>query len=94
MNGPHEEWGVSGQSVNFSVYKFEKKVLEVPRREHPPVPGHRFNSVDRSGGVILSGTEADVHFTAMALNSMGGSEGSVDFLSQNESIEFEIEYNE
>lgn len=94
LNGPHEEWGVSGQSVNFSVYKFEKKVLDVPRREHPPVPGHRFNSVDRSGGVILSGTEADVHFTAMALNSMGGSEGSVDFLSQNESIEFEIEYNE
>lgn len=95
LNGPHGEWGLSGQNVDFSVYKFEKKVLDVPKREHPPVPGHRFNSVDRSGGVILSGTEADVHFTAMALNSMGGgSQGSVDFLSQNESIDFEIEYKE
>ncbi|NBT57208.1 hypothetical protein EBT16_00330 [bacterium] len=94
LNGPHGEWGVSGQNVNFSIYKFEKKVLDVPKREYPPVPGHRFNSVDRSGGVILSGTEADIHFTAMALNSMGGGQGSVDFLSQNESIEFEIEYKE
>lgn len=95
LNGPHGEWGLSGQSVDFSIYKFEKKVLDIPKKSNPPIPGHRFNSIDRSGGVILSGTEADVHFTAMALNSMGGgSQGSVDFLSQNESIEFEIEYKE
>lgn len=97
LSGPHGEWGVSGQGINFSIYKFEKKALEVPEREYPPVPGHKFNSVDRSGGVILAGTEADMHFTAMALNSIGGGggdQGSVDFLSQNESINFEIEYKE
>jgi len=96
LSGPHGEWGVAGQNADFSIYKFEKQALDVPEREYPPVPGHGFTSLDRSGGVILSGTEAGAQFTAMALNSIGAGHqgGSVDFLSQNESIDFEIEYKE
>jgi hypothetical protein len=93
LNGPPGEWGILGESMDFSVYKFEKSSLEVPERKFPPVPGHNFPSVGRSGGAILSGTEAGVGLMAAALNSIGEG-GSVDFLGQSESIDFEVEYKE
>lgn len=93
LSGSNEDWGLSGQTTDFSVYKYEKQSLDVPERKFPPVPGHNFASLDRSGGVILSNTEADMGFMASALNFTGG-DGSVDFLSQNESIDFKIEYKE
>lgn len=90
LSGPYGEWGTTGQNVNFSIYKFEKQGLNIPEREYPPAPGHDFTSLGRSGGVIV---ESDMEFMASALNRIGGGE-PVDFLSQNESIDFKVEYKE
>lgn len=93
LSGFNGEWGLSGETVDFSIYKFEKQGLDVPESRFPPVPGHSFETIDRSGGVILSNS-GTTSMGVMAESLNCANSGSVDFLSQNESIDFKVEYKE
>ena len=76
--------------MSFTIYKFNKSDLSLSERTEPPVPKFDFKSIDRSGGVLLSNTQADMGLSL--LSKVLNSNQPLDVLGQSESIDFQIEY--
>lgn len=90
LKGLVNSYTLSGESVSFTIYKFNKSDLSLNERIQPPVPKFDFKSIDRSGGVLLSSTQADMGLGM--LSKVLNSSQPLDVLSQSESIDFQIEY--
>lgn len=88
-------YGKSGEEVDFTVYRFSKQGLSLRERSEPPVPGFNFDFVDRSGKALIKSTQADVDANAVSavLNSTRSGQ-PFDFASQEEQIEFSVEYKD
>ncbi len=85
----------AGVRVDFAVYRFFKESLSVRERSEPSVPSFDFDSLDRSGKALISvekGGDAS-GFISQALNSAKSGQ-PMDYASQEESIDFEVEYRE
>jgi len=95
LGGPMDDYTIDGQEVTFTVYKFSKENLTLSERTLPVVPGHSFNSIDRSGGVLItqSGGGSSLNFLSALLNSAQAGQ-PMDILEQSESISFNIEHRE
>jgi hypothetical protein len=98
LNGPHDDFGVSGQEIDFMVLKFEKQNLEISAKVKNPflekATRYQFKSIDRAGGSIITNTESTTRpvFMSTILNSSNNN--PVDYINQSESIDFDIEYKE
>jgi hypothetical protein len=97
--GPMDEFSISGEVVNFMVYKFAKENLELPEKVVPPYTAHppryQFDGIDRSGGSILTNTNDYNRVVLMSsvLNAANANQ-PIDIVGQTESIDFKIEYKE
>jgi hypothetical protein len=94
LDGPMDSYTKQGRGVQFVLYKFTKNGLELTERAVPPYtdapPKYDFDSVDRSGGVILTNSQADPGLGL--LSRMLNSGDPIDFVTQGETIDFKIEY--
>jgi len=95
LGGRLDQLTKSGQEVDFTVYRASKNELSLRERIEPPVPGFKFDSVDRSGKALISSSGALPHPAMMsaALNSTRHDE-AFEVAQQHESIEYEIKYRE
>lgn len=97
LGGPMDSFTIQGQPVNFMVYKFNKENLTLPDKVIPPYtdhpPEYHFDGIGRSGGSIITNNDGNNRVVLMSsvLNSANADQ-QVDFIGQNESIDFEIEY--
>lgn len=91
--GPYNNYDTNGISTSFNIYKFSKERLKLSEKQDPPYdikPNvHKFYSIDRSGGFILSGTEG---MSGEVVSSLLNSSEAIDIMSHNERIDFKIEY--
>jgi hypothetical protein len=96
ISGPSREYGTSGISVEFNIYKFSKENLALSEKQKPPYDSkpnvHEFDKVDRSGGVILSGRDGQAGL--VAISSVLNASEPLDIMSHDERIEYKIEYRE
>jgi len=104
LNGPKEDWSLSGESKDFTIYRIAREAFTVPDQEEPASDGHEFEStppvdgVNRSGADIISiSTETATPMTSWAymsvLNAKNGDE-ITEIVGQNEDINMHIEYKE
>lgn len=99
LGGPMDSFTMSGEAVNFMVYKFTKENLDLAERVTPPYtdhpPRYQFDGIDRHGGSILTNTDSQNRVVLMSsmLNSANANQ-PVDIISQTESIDFQIEYKD
>ena len=95
LGGRLDSYTKSGQGVEFTVYRFSKEGLSIRERLVPAVPPFDFDFVDRSGKALISSSPADggASLLSHALNAAGSGQ-ALDMASQQESIEFEVEYRD
>lgn len=97
LAGPKYDWTLGGTSINFGVVKFSKINAAINSQGYPPVSGHKFNFLDRSGKAIFhiqtEEPETPPALMAAALNRSKKDQVS-EVVSQSESISFEIETRE
>jgi hypothetical protein len=95
LGGPLGAYTKSGEEVDFTVYRFTKQSLSLRERFEPPVPGFEFDSVDRSGKALISsvGEVVGVDSLSTALNCANSGQ-PFDASSQEENIEFTVEYRD
>jgi hypothetical protein len=96
IDGPSKDWTTLGTSVDFTIYKFVKQPINIPETIEPPIPGHEFDQISRSNNeIIVNSTEYSSSILASKiLNSINSGNEFVDSTSQQESINFNIEYKE
>ena len=82
-----------GTSDVFTVYRFDKKDLQVDSRAmNPKVPGFNFVAIDREGNDIISRIEEDVTPLLMQSNLNNDNSDFKDVVNTKEKISFKIEY--
>lgn len=112
LAGPHIAWTTSGTAITYDIMKYSKftgtsinppdgmrydPIAEISERSYPPVAGHSFESVDRSGNrVITISTNTEVSGLSISslLNKTKQKDQIVDTVSQEESISFTIQYTD
>lgn len=95
LGGRMDSYTKAGLGVDFTVYRFSKSGLSLRERVEPPVPAFDFDFVDRSGKSLIRSTQAvgNAALMSSALNATKGGQ-PFDVASQQESIEFQIEYRD
>ena len=93
LSGPPQDWTIAGTSDVFTVYRFDKKDLQVDSRAmNPKVPGFNFVAIDREGNDIISRIEEDVTPLLMQSNLNNDNSDFKDVVNTKEKISFKIEY--
>jgi hypothetical protein len=96
ISGPQIFNDTTGTSVSFSVLKFSKKNLTLTEKQVPPYdekpPEYTFDSVDRSGGAVIAGSEGSNGLSG--LSSVLNSTKQMDVVSHDEDIQYSVEYKE
>lgn len=102
LDGPINDWTLTGTSVNYIIYRFNKESISIKDRVLPEIKGHEFNYQDDppkglGGHIDRSGSEVvylNTKTYSTILNSMNNKENVNDLLEQNEDISYQIEYRE
>jgi len=90
--GPPQDWTISGTSDVFTVYRFDKKDLQVDARAmNPKVPGFNFVAIDRGEGDMISRIEEDITPLLMQ-NNLNDNSDFKDVVRTKEKISYKIEY--
>jgi hypothetical protein len=95
LSGPQGSCGTSPSNVQFKIYRFTKENLILSEKQVPPYdkkpPEYEFRQIGRSGEAIITSSQGA---ELGALSSILNSSGSVDVMTQDETIKYEIEYKE
>jgi hypothetical protein len=106
ISGPKRDYDMTGEPVEFTIYRFSKERLALSEKQKPPYDTkpnvHEFNGtdedrdevsrMDRSGGFIISNNAGEPG--VMAASSLLNSTEPLDVISHDEKIEYSIEYKE
>ncbi len=92
--GPEQNWYLTGTSVNFDIYRYDKASGEIPSRDYPPMHGFSFDFLDRRGSEIIEMTIDTAPSMLMLSSAFNASEENqdqiVDSIKQTESINFTV----
>lgn len=92
LSGPDHYWNTiaaGGTSVNATIYKYTKLGATIMGQQFD-LPDHTFRTLDRSGRSVISRVDQDGTVTGLSLPEEGNQIN--EFVHQNESISFSIEY--
>lgn len=111
LAGPHNDWNTTGTAVDYDIFKYSKftgttvdpptgyrfdPVADIPERIYPPMPGYKFEFLDRRGNeVIKIDTETGMSMMAMAsLLNAGSKDQILETVGQEESITFSVDWKD
>ena len=110
LSGPQTDFTTTGTAVTYDILKFSKFTLttidpptgmrfdpkaDIAERTFPPMPGHKFEFLDRRGNetiTITTENESEISMLSYLLNN--NEEGQMDIVGQQESISVDIEWAE
>ena len=94
LSGPPQDWTLAGTSDNFTIYRFDKKDLQVNSRSmNPKVPGYNFTAIDREGNDIINRITEEITPLLMQ-NSLNNSSDISESVKAQENINFKIQYKD
>ena len=81
--------------MEFTVYRFLKQGLSLRERVAPQAPSFDFDFVDRSGKALIKSTQAAGGMSLLSSRLNSANQGQpFDTASQDEQIEFTVEYRD
>lgn len=90
--GPSKNWSLSGENVDYEIYRYTFTSHTFPETMRPNIPEHSFDYIDRSTGEIIQ-YEVETINPMLAVTLQNGAQIQ-DIVGQKESITYEIEYKE
>lgn len=94
LSGPDNYWqtmDAGGTAVNFTIYHYEKQGATINGQQYD-LPEHTFQTLDRAGRPVIDRIDDDGIVTGLSLPNSGNSVN--DYVKQQESISFNIEYSD
>jgi len=95
LGGRLDSYTKEGKEVEFTVYRFLKQGLSLRERAAPQAPSFDFDFVDRSGKALIKSTQAAGGMSLLSSRLNSANQGQpFDTASQDEQIEFTVEYRD
>ena len=98
LNSPKlTDWTTLGTDVEFTIYNFINQELTIEENVYPPMPGHTFDTVNRSDNEVIT-NNIQTRGSFMASRILNSDSSSIDQIfetsKQDEKINFTIEYDD
>jgi hypothetical protein len=95
LEGPPKDWTLAGTAGTFTVYRFDKKDIDIKDRTmNPKVPGYKFKSIDRDGETFIIYNNQEEVIPLLIKNNLNNNSDINETVITTENISYTIEYKD